>query len=72
MPCTRSTAQFWAPPKPFIASVIADGKDLSLLRLLLGGVGEDDATGSGLLLLHRPNDQTIAQGLKLHFEKTSI
>ena len=43
-----------------------DGEDLALLRLLLGGVREDDATGSRLLLLDRPHDEPIAQGLELH------
>ena len=51
---------------------VADGEDLALLRLLLGGVGEHEATGGGLLLLDRPHDQTIAQGLELHVRKTSI
>ena len=37
-----------------------DGEDLALLGLFLGGIGQDDATGSGLLLLDRPHDQTIA------------
>jgi hypothetical protein len=47
---------------------VTDGQDLALLRLLLGGVGQDDATRSGLLLLDRPHDQPIAQGLELHLE----
>ncbi len=29
---------------------LADSDDLSLLRLLLGGVGNDDASGGGLLI----------------------
>src|SRR4051812_8189897 len=49
-----------------VVPALADGDDLALLRLLLGGVGEDDAAGSRLLLLDRPHDQTIAQGLELH------
>src|SRR5882724_7419171 len=48
---------------------VADCEDLALLRLLLGGVGEDDPTGCGLLLLDGPHDQPIAQGLELHVEK---
>ena len=32
---------------------VADGEDLALLRLLLGGVGEDDAARGRLLLLDR-------------------
>src|SRR5882757_7180280 len=42
---------------------VADCEDLALLRLLLGGLGKDDATGSGQLLLDRLHDQAIAQGL---------
>src|ERR1700683_2645071 len=48
---------------------VADGEDLALLRLLLGGIGQDEATCSGQLLLDRSHDQTIAQGLELHVEK---
>src|SRR5689334_6860151 len=54
-----------------VVPAVAHGDDLALLRLLLGGVGEDDAAGSRLLLLDRPHDQTIAQGLELH-DGTSI
>ena len=42
------------------------GKDLAALRLLLGRVGKDDAACGGLLLLHRLDDQPIAQGLEIH------
>src|ERR1700728_1259696 len=45
---------------------VADGQDLALLGLLLGGIRKDDPTCRGLLFLDRPNDQTIAQGLKIH------
>src|SRR3954463_12833781 len=45
---------------------IACGEDLAALRLLLRGVGEDDAAGSRLLLLDRLDDQSIAEGLELH------
>src|SRR3712207_4796775 len=45
---------------------VADGEDLALLRLLLRGVGEDDAGRGRLLLLDRLDDQPIAQGLELH------
>src|SRR5256885_13417195 len=45
---------------------VADGQDLPLLRLLLRGVGEDDARGRRLLLLDRLDDQSIAQRLELH------
>src|SRR5581483_4742556 len=40
---------------------VTDGDDLALLGLLLGRVGKDDATRSGLLLLDRPHDQAIAE-----------
>jgi hypothetical protein len=49
-----------------VEPALADGDDLALLRLLLGGVGEHDATRGGGLLLDRPHDQPIAQGLQLH------
>src|SRR5919202_6815634 len=45
---------------------VADGEDLALLGLLLGGVRKDDAARGRLLLLDRPHDQPIAQGLELH------
>ena len=35
-------------------------------------VGENEAARGGLLFLHRPHDQAIAQGLELHLGKTSI
>src|SRR5258708_9844340 len=51
-----------------IDSAVTDGQDLALLGLLLGGIGQDDATGRGLLLLDCPDDQTIAKGLQLHID----
>ena len=39
---------------------VADGEDLALLGLLLRGVGQDDPTGHGLLLLERLDDHAIA------------
>src|SRR4051795_4823623 len=54
-----------------VVTAVADGDDLSLLRLFLGGVGEDDAAGGRLLLLDRPHDEPVAQGLELHVWKTS-
>src|SRR5947209_9954086 len=51
---------------------VAGGEDLALLRLLLGGVGKDQPTGRGLLLLDRPHDQAIAQGLELHVENLHL
>src|SRR5919106_2658782 len=44
----------------------ADGQDLSLLRLLLGSVGDDQAAGRGLLALARLDDDAIVEGLKVH------
>src|SRR3954449_1562709 len=46
-----------------VEAAIADGDDLAALRLLLGGVGEDDAAGGRLLLLDRSHNQAIAQRL---------
>ena len=43
-----------------------DGEDLALLGLLFGGVGKDDPTLGGLLLLERLDDQAIAERLELH------
>src|SRR5215210_467433 len=54
-----------------VETTVADGDDLALLRLLLGGIGKDDATCGGGLLLDRPHDQPIAQGLQLHVEPPS-
>src|SRR3954451_15708638 len=55
-----------------VVTAVADGDDLALLRLFLGGVGEDDAAGGRLLLLDCPHDQAIAQGLELHVQMTSV
>src|SRR6185436_19175638 len=46
---------------------VTDGKDLALLRLLLGRVGQDDAAGGRRVLLDGLDDQAIAQGLELHW-----
>src|SRR5829696_5093993 len=45
---------------------VADGEDLALLGLLLGGVGKDETGCGRLLFLDRPDDQAIAEGLELH------
>src|SRR3954447_2205658 len=50
---------------------VAYSQHLAALRLLLRGVGEDDAAGRRLLLLYRLDDQPIAEGLQLH-EPTSV
>src|SRR3954470_17064257 len=55
-----------------VVTAVADGDDLALLRLFLGGVGEDDAAGGRLLLLDRPHDEPVAQGLELHVWMTSV
>src|SRR5919107_4087194 len=49
-----------------VVATVADRQYQALLRLLLRGVGEDDAARGRLLLLDRPHDQPIAQGLELH------
>src|SRR6201999_72123 len=54
-----------------LAGVLVDlavthGQDLALLGLFLGGIGQDDPTRGGLLLLDGPYDQAIAEGLELH------
>src|SRR3954449_2090127 len=55
-----------------VVAALANGDDLALLGLFLGGVGEDDAAGGRLLLLDCPHDQAIAQGLELHVQMTSV
>src|SRR3954463_2583127 len=45
---------------------VADRQDLAALRLLLRGVGQDDAARGRLLLLDRLDDQTIAKRLEIH------
>src|SRR3954451_1803614 len=54
-----------------VPAAVAHGDDLALLRLLLGGVGEHDAAGGRGLLLDRPHDEPVAQGLELHVWMTS-
>src|SRR6185312_6462136 len=49
-----------------VDGAIADGDDLPLLRLLLGGVGENDAASGRRLLLDRLDDQPVPEGLQLH------
>jgi len=41
----------------------ADGQDAPALRLLLGGVGQDDPTDCGLLLLEDLDDEAVSQRL---------
>src|SRR3954470_17935262 len=54
-----------------VEAALAHGDDLALLGLLLGRIGEDDAAGGRLLLLDRPHDEPVAQGLELHTRLTS-
>src|SRR3954452_20648408 len=44
----------------------ADGHDGAALRPLESGVRQHDASGRGLLLLERRDDQTIANRLQIH------
>ena len=44
----------------------ADGQDLALLGLLLGGVGDDEAADGRLLGLGRPDDDPVLQRLQVH------
>src|ERR687898_1927132 len=44
----------------------ADGQDLALLRLFLGGIGDDQATRGGLLALTGLHDDPIVEGLQVH------
>src|SRR3954471_610010 len=44
----------------------ADGQDLTLLGLLLGGVRDDQAAGRGLLRLARLDDDAVLEGLQVH------
>ena len=43
-----------------------DGEDAAALRLLLGGVGQDDPARRRLLLLEDLDDQAVAQRLEIH------
>jgi hypothetical protein len=45
---------------------VADGDDLALDRLLGGGIGDDDATGGGALLLHAADHDAVVQGTDVH------
>jgi hypothetical protein len=45
----------------------ADGKDLAALRLFLGRIGQDDATGGALLGFDGFYDDTIIEGTDFDF-----
>src|SRR5579875_1420236 len=49
----------------------AHGKDAAALRLLLGGVRQDDAADRRLLFLEDFDDQAVAERLQIHTLKTS-
>ena len=49
-----------------VASARADGDDFAFLRLLLGGVGNDDAALRLLLALEAANDDTVVQRAEFH------
>ena len=51
----------------FVAAARADGDDLALRRLLLGGVGDDDAAGGLLLGVDTLDDHAVVQGTELEF-----
>ncbi len=49
-----------------VAGAGADGDDLAFLRLLLGGVGNDDAAGGLLFGLDAADDHAVVQGTEFH------
>src|SRR4051794_23466562 len=49
-----------------VAHARADGEDLALHRLLLGGVGDDDPAPGLLLLLDAPDGDAVVQRPELH------
>ena len=48
-----------------VAAALADGDDRAALRLLFGGVRDDDPGLGGLLAASRLHDDAVAQGLEL-------
>ncbi len=49
-----------------VAGAGAYGDDLALLRLLLGGIGDDDAAFGSFVLLDPAYDHAVVQWTKLH------
>src|SRR5262245_19641885 len=49
-----------------VAGAGADGHDRALLRLLLRGIGDDDAAFGPLILLDTAHDDAVMQWTKLH------
>ncbi len=56
----------------FVGAAGADGNDLTLLRLFLRGLGQDDATSGDFFLLQRFDDQAIGERLKIHSPTASL
>ena len=48
-----------------VAAALAGGEDGAALRLLLGGVGQDDAALGHLLAAQRPDDDPVAERSQL-------
>src|SRR5690606_22223685 len=51
----------------FVLLAGAEGDDLGLLRLFLGGIGNDDATANLFLFLDVLHQDAIADGLDVYF-----
>src|SRR5438067_6930060 len=49
-----------------VPSARADRQDAAALRLLLGGVGQDDAAHRRLLLLEDLDDEAVSKRLQIH------
>src|SRR5271170_3731153 len=56
----------WGQLAVFIATARASRDDLALLRLLLGGIGDDDAALRLLLAFQATNDDAVMQRTKFH------
>ena len=54
-----------------VAGARADGDDLALLRLLGGGVGDDDAAGRLGLAVDAADDDAVVQRTELHGKNLS-
>src|SRR5262249_45436038 len=58
---------------PLCPTPAADGHHLAFLRLLLGGVGDDDPAGAALLFrLDSPDDDSILQRSNLHRHRKTL
>src|SRR5262245_10376537 len=56
----------WDQLAGLVAAAGADRDDLALARLLLGGVGDDDAAGGLLLGVNALDDDAVVKRTKLH------